>query len=360
MRSDGVAGRTQAGGRSLGTESTPKAGAGDWSFADRLGDMISAHAPDGTYRYASAAARDLLGYEPSELVGTWAYDYFHPDDVSKVSVAHRSALGGAPFTVSYRLRHKNDEYLWVETTNQIVTVPGGDEVVEILCCTRAVAHREPSTTPVEDEEHQACRRRVHSVLESEAVTPFFQPIVELASGQRIAYEALARFPGNPSHTPDRWFADAWSVGLGIPLELLATKVAAAALPKLPAGTGLSINASPPAIAARGFLGCLGNSVGRVAVEDFGAGYASLRHVLSMRPEWIKLDISLTERIDRDPVATALAAAMVSFADRIDATLVAEGIESAEQAQAVSTLGIRFGQGYFFGRPAPLDEALASA
>jgi EAL domain-containing protein (putative c-di-GMP-specific phosphodiesterase class I) len=78
----------------------------------------------------------------------------------------------------------------------------------------------------------------------------------------------------------------------------------------------------------------------------------------MRPDWIKLDISLTERIDDDPVATALAAAMVSFADRIGAELVAEGIESAAQADAVEALGIRFGQGYFLGRPVPLDEALA--
>jgi PAS domain S-box-containing protein len=350
--------------------------------------MVSAHAPDGTYLFASAATRDLLGYEPSQLVGTWAYDYFHPDDVSKVSVAHRSALNGAPFTITYRLRHRNDSYVWVETTNQIVTGEGSEEVVEILSCTRPIDHRETGAAP-DEEAHQTCLRRVRSVLESEAVTPFFQPIVELDSGRRIAFEALARFPGSPSHTPDRWFADAWSVGLGIPLELLATKAAAAALTKLPPGLDLSINASPPAVAAQGFLGCLRGDVdrvavevtehlrlddyahvdtqlaalreagGRVAIDDFGAGYASLQHVLRIQPEWIKLDISLTERIDRDPAATALAAAMVSFAERIGATLVAEGIESAGQAQAVSALGIRFGQGFFFGRPAPLDEALAA-
>jgi PAS domain S-box-containing protein len=389
MRRDGAVDPARQADREASTRDRAAAAleGGDWSFADRLGDMISAHAPDGTYRYASAAARGLLGYHPTELIGTWAYDYFHPDDVSKVSVAHRSALGGAPFTVSYRLRHKNDKYVWVETTNRIVTEPDSGEVVEILCCTRAIEHRD-EVEPLDEDGRHRCLARVRAVLDEESVTAVFQPIVELGSERRIAYEALARFPGSPAHTPDRWFADAWRVGLGIPLELLAAKVAAAALPQLPLGTGLTINASPPAVAAEGFLSCFSDDAervaieitehlrlddyahvgtqlsalrdagGKVAIDDFGAGYASLRHVLSMRPEWIKLDISLTERIDSDPVATALAAAMVSFADRIGSNLIAEGIESAAQASALDALGIRFGQGYFFGRPAPLDEALA--
>src|SRR3954451_1913354 len=90
------------------------------SIADHLGDMISAHAPDGTYKYASAASREVVGYEPSELTGTWAYDYFHPDDVSKISLAHRSALDGAPYTVAYRMRRKSGEWLWVETTTRVI------------------------------------------------------------------------------------------------------------------------------------------------------------------------------------------------------------------------------------------------
>lgn len=127
----------------------------------------------------------------------------------------------------------------------------------------------------------------------------------VCSGRKIAYEALSRFPGDPSHTPDRWFDDAWRIGLGIPLELLAARVAAGALSRLPDDVGLSINASPPVVSAQGFLQCLGAGVDRVAVEvtehlrvddyeeirlklsplreaggqiaidDFGAGYASL-------------------------------------------------------------------------------------
>lgn len=360
----------------------------DWSFADRLGDMISAHAPDETYRYVSAAVRDLLGYEPEELLGTRAYDHFHPDDVPKVGASHRSALGGAPFTIIYRLRRKNGEYVWVETTNRIVTDAETGEVVEVLSCTREVEHREAMGT-VDDEEREASIRRVNDILAEEAISPVFQPIVELKTGRPIGYEVLSRFPGDPAHTPDRWFEDAWRVGLGIPLELLAVRIAATALPRLRRGVGLSINASPPAIAAQGFLQCLGGDVDRVAVEitehlrvddygevrmklaalrkaggqvvidDFGAGYASLQHILKMRPEWIKLDTSLTERIGRDRVAQALVTALVSFTDSIGVRVVAEGIEHADGVDMLSELGVRFGQGFHLGRPVPLDEALAS-
>jgi len=357
-----------------------------WSFADRLGDMISAHAPDGTYRYASAASRDLIGYEPGELVGNWAYDYFHPDDVPKVGVAHRSALSGAPFTITYRLRHKSDHYVWVETTNRIITE--GGEVVEILCCTRPAPQRE-SVDTMDDEERDACVRRVNGILANEAIRPVYQPIVELASGRTIGYEALSRFPGDQAHTPDRWFDDAWRVGLGIPLELLAARLAAAALPRLPAEVGLSINASPPAVAAQGFLQCLGGDVknvavevtehlqvgdfdemrlklaplreagGQVAIDDFGAGYASLRHILNVSPDWIKLDISLTESIADNRVAQALISAVVSFAERTEVRVVAEGIESAAELKILEGMGIRYGQGFHLGRPAALDEALAT-
>src|SRR5882757_3098877 len=89
-------------------------------IADHLGDMISAHAPDGTYKYASAAAKEVIGYEPSELAGTWAYDYFHPEDINRVSLAHRSALDGAPYTIAYRIRRKSGEWIWVETTTRVM------------------------------------------------------------------------------------------------------------------------------------------------------------------------------------------------------------------------------------------------
>jgi EAL domain-containing protein (putative c-di-GMP-specific phosphodiesterase class I) len=231
--------------------------------------------------------------------------------------------------------------------------------------------------------------RLRRVLMSEGIKPVYQPIVELDSGRVIAYEALSRFPGDPSHTPDRWFHDAWEVGLGLELELLAARITARALPVLPPGIGLSINASPPTVQASGFLRYLAGRAERVTVEltehldvtdygdlrgalapiksagaataidDFGAGFASLKHILKVRPDWIKLDMSLTEGIDENPVAHALTAALVTFARRIDVGVIAEGIETPAQQEALEKLGIRFGQGFHLGMPQPLHEALAA-
>ena len=90
---------------------------------------------------------------------------------------------------------------------------------------------------------------------------------------------------------------------------------------------------------------------RIAIDDAGSGYASLRHILNIRPDIIKLDIALTRAIDSDPARQALAIALVSFRQDIDAVLVAEGIETLAQLEALVRLGLRHGQGYYLGRPA---------
>lgn len=353
-----------------------------WDVADRLTDMISAHAPDGTYRFVSAAVRELLGYEPEELVGTWAYDLFHPDDVSKVSGVHRSVLDGAPATVVYRLRRKSGEYRWVETTTRIVG-GGNGAPREIVCCTRPARE---TASRADDASYEACVARIAETLQAEAIVPVFQPIVSLADGRTIAYEALARFPGDPAHTPDRWFADAWHVDLGIPLELLAVRAAIEALPLLPEEAALCVNVSPETVATPGFREALGNAAhrviaeitehrrleeadfgrrlaplraagGRVAVDDFGAGHASLSQVLAVSPDWIKLDLTLTRRLDESPMARALAAALVSFAREVGIGVIAEGVEDERQVATLEELGIRFAQGYLFGRPAPVRQLL---
>ena len=80
------------------------------------------------------------------------------------------------------------------------------------------------------EEHRQSLGRIQAILEGETIDPVYQPIYELDSGRAIACEALSRFPGDPQRGPDRWFAEAWDVGLGVPLELLAVRIAATALP----------------------------------------------------------------------------------------------------------------------------------
>ena len=357
------------------------------SIADYLGDMVSAHAPDSTYRYVSAASKELLGYDPDELVGTSAYNHFHPDDAGKVAVAHRSSLQGAPFTVSYRIRRKDHVYIWVETTTRVISDADSGEVVEIVCSTRPVGDRR-MVEKLSGEDHRRSVDRVQAVLDKDQINPVYQPILHLETGEVIAYEALSRFPAEPERGPDRWFAEAWEVGLGLPLELLAVRIAAGALSQLPDGVSLSVNASPPTVFSERFVSCFGASAdrvtveltehlkvddyegftaklgplraagGRVAIDDFGAGYAGLRHIIKVRPEWIKLDISLTERIDENPLVHALARSLVSFADDVGVRVIAEGIETEEELEALVEAGFRYGQGFYFGVPAPLDEALA--
>jgi EAL domain-containing protein (putative c-di-GMP-specific phosphodiesterase class I) len=89
----------------------------------------------------------------------------------------------------------------------------------------------------------------------------------------------------------------------------------------------------------------------LAVDDAGAGYASLRHILELRPTFAKLDISLVRGIDADELRQALAAGLVYFALRSGCHLIAEGVES-EEAGALRRLGVEFAQGYLFGRPEP--------
>ncbi|MDQ3570948.1 MAG: EAL domain-containing protein, partial [Actinomycetota bacterium] len=94
---------------------------------------------------------------------------------------------------------------------------------------------------------------------------------------------------------------------------------------------------------------------RVAVDDAGAGYASFRHILRLRPDIIKLDMALTRDIDRDPARRALAAALITFAENTGSTIVAEGVETAEELHALRQLGVTAAQGYYLGRPTPLSE-----
>src|SRR5680860_1166800 len=86
------------------------------------------------------------------------------------------------------------------------------------------------------------------------------------------------------------------------------------------------------------------------IDDAGAGFASLRHVLGLHPDAVKLDLSLTRDIDRDPVRRALAASLVTFAREIGAAIVAEGIETRAELEALRALGVTHGQGYLLARP----------
>jgi EAL domain-containing protein (putative c-di-GMP-specific phosphodiesterase class I) len=215
----------------------------------------------------------------------------------------------------------------------------------------------------------------------------FQPVFELEGGECVAFEALTRFPSAPERTPAGWFARATEVGAGHELELAAVEAALGHLDELPNGVFLSLNVSPAVAATREFgalvepfaerliveltehepvadyaplesaLDRLRARGARIAVDDVGAGFSSLRHILRLAPDIVKLDLSLTREIETDPGRRALTAALIDFADRIGATIAAEGIETERELEVLRALGIDQAQGFYLGHPLPLTSRL---
>jgi EAL domain-containing protein (putative c-di-GMP-specific phosphodiesterase class I) len=231
----------------------------------------------------------------------------------------------------------------------------------------------------------AIRQRIERVLAESAFTICCQPIVELDTGALVGAEALARFPGPPRQPPDVWFEEAQRAGLGVALELAAVRIALALLGDLPEATFLAINVGPDTIVTQDLAALvsasprpdrivfeltehlaiedyphlqsivrqLRGSGTRLAIDDAGAGFASLSHIVHLAPDLIKLDRQFTAGIDLDPARRALAQALVSFASDTGAEIIAEGIETIDELEAVRRLGIPYGQGYLFSRPVPV-------
>src|SRR5436305_2496201 len=203
----------------------------------------------------------------------------------------------------------------------------------------------------------------------------YQPIVHLDTGILAGVEALCRF--HDGRSPEHWFKECEQLGTSCELDLQIIEHALADLPLLPEGY-LAINLSPstlrdprltdlllspkiPAdrlvvevteharvadyLEAQRVLGALRRAGVRVAVDDAGAGYSTFRHILQLRPDIIKMDQSITRDIDTDPARRALATALVIFAGEVGASVVAEGVETQAELNALAAAGIYRGQGF---------------
>jgi EAL domain-containing protein (putative c-di-GMP-specific phosphodiesterase class I) len=93
----------------------------------------------------------------------------------------------------------------------------------------------------------------------------------------------------------------------------------------------------------------------VALDDFGTGYASLNHLLTLPVDIIKIDKCFVERMVEDDAGGIIVAALIDIAKKLDIRIVAEGIETTEQAERLQSLGCVLGQGYYFYRPASFDQ-----
>lgn len=225
--------------------------------------------------------------------------------------------------------------------------------------------------------------RIHSILERDSVDVEFQPVFDLLDCSIVSLEALARFWTEPMRSPSVWFAEANEVGLGAELELVAIRSALQRIDEFPDGVALALNVSPvtaldprfcelllglaerivieitehaqvddyDALAAA--LAPLRERGAQLAIDDVGAGFANLRHILRLAPDIVKLDLSLTQEISRDPARRALATSLVGFAGGVGARIVAEGISSDEDLTLLRALGVNYGQGFYLARPSAL-------
>jgi EAL domain-containing protein (putative c-di-GMP-specific phosphodiesterase class I) len=231
-------------------------------------------------------------------------------------------------------------------------------------------------------EQAGTRAELQRIVADGELASVFQPVVRLGDGSVVGYEALTRFTdGTP---PDRRFALAEAVGAGAELERAAIQVALRSATSLPRGRWVSVNLSPsrllePGISdlllglrgrpfvievterlpiddydsVRAMLGELAGSI-EVAVDDAGAGFASLRHILELRPRYVKLDMQLVRGVDTDPARQALIAGMVYFARQSGCLLIGEGVESDQERATLRRLGVPFGQGFHLGHPASAE------
>ncbi len=254
--------------------------------------------------------------------------------------------------------------------------------IGVLRAFAALAAEQIEQSLEDDGRRGALEAAIDGVLAERAITIFHQPIVSLADGAVVGAESLARFADAHLRGPDKWFGEAAEIGRGTELELLAIRCALETRSVLEQGIYLSVNASPATIlsgeleplfadadrdvlvlevteheqvedfaALRAALQRL-SAHARIAIDDVGAGYSGLRHLVDLKPDLLKLDMSLTRDVHTDAARRALVGAMVSFASEIGGKLIAEGIECAQEQAVLADLGVHYGQGYLFGRPAP--------
>ena len=228
---------------------------------------------------------------------------------------------------------------------------------------------------------QLGRAAIESAIRSEGFGMVYQPIVHLDTGELAGVEALCRcHDGTPA---DTWFDACERMGMAADMDAAVVELVLRDFPKLPGGyVAVNLSAATLATASPRLLDLVAQAASErqlvleltehaavsdypattaslealrkrgvlFAVDDAGAGHSTFRHIVRLRPDIIKLDRSITQRIDEDATRRALVSSMVIFAGEVGAVVVAEGIETERELATVRAAGVTRGQGYGLARP----------
>jgi EAL domain-containing protein (putative c-di-GMP-specific phosphodiesterase class I) len=229
------------------------------------------------------------------------------------------------------------------------------------------------------------RSAVISLSDSCDFRMVFQPIVRISDNTTIGHEALARFANG---APEAWFRRAVAAGLGTELECAAITQALDQLHAVPPQQYLAVNVSPQTMLTPQFLdvlfrydlrrvvleitehrpvdveqaefvrviGLLRHHGARFAVDDIGSAYSSLRNVLHLSPEIVKLDYDVVHSIERDPVRRTLVTSLALFTNTTASVLVAEGVETTGELRALQAAGVPCAQGWLLGAPTTVPRS----
>ena len=241
----------------------------------------------------------------------------------------------------------------------------------------------------EQRRNERARTDLTALIETEAIDIALQPIVDLQEQACLGVEALSRFP--PLYAPpDQVFAEAEAVGLGLELERLAVRQAWKVLPLLGPEQFLAINVSPGALpelarraqlrddlpleslvveiteqsavdsypALRESLAPLRRGGLRIAIDDAGAGYASLHHIVELRPDFLKVDRSLVHGLADDDARRVAVSGFVLLSLDLGGKVIAEGVEERRDLDALRDLGVQAAQGFLLGKPSTRRSDLA--
>jgi EAL domain-containing protein (putative c-di-GMP-specific phosphodiesterase class I) len=241
-------------------------------------------------------------------------------------------------------------------------------------------------------------KELERILKKNLITPVFQPIVNLQSGEIFAYEALSRGPQDSClFRPDKLFTLAEKQNCLWRLDYLCRTQALLQAKNTLGDRKLFVNVDARVLYDKKFhqgstakllkqcnlhSGSIVFEISeksaitdydsfrsvlenyqcqdyKIAIDDVGSGYSGLNLLAQVSPEFIKIDIGLIKNIDTDPIKKAIVKALADFSHTANIKTIAEGIERSEELKLLIELGINYGQGFYLGKPMPVLSVLSN-